>query len=47
LRSKRVESPDGTVWLEDLIVESFGPGEPPRGEDPWKRLPENDRDERD
>ena len=47
LRSKRVAGPHGTVWLEDLIVENYGPGEPPRGEDPWKRLPEHDRDNRD
>ncbi len=37
LRSKRVASPHGAIWLEDLIVEDYGPGEPPRGEDPWKR----------
>ena len=38
---------NGAVWLEDLIVENFGPGERPRAEDPWKRLPEHDRDDRD
>jgi len=47
LRSKRVASPHGAAWLEDLIVENYGPGEPPRAEDPWKRLPEHDRDDRD
>ncbi|WFU17797.1 hypothetical protein [Bradyrhizobium sp. CB3481] len=47
LRSKRVTSPHGEIWLEDLIVENYGPGEPPKAEDPWKRLPEHERDERD
>jgi hypothetical protein len=28
-------------------VENYGPGEPPRAEDPWKRLLEHDRDNRD
>ena len=36
LRSTRVASPHGAIWLEDLIAEDYGPGEPPRGEDPWK-----------
>ena len=43
----RVLEVKGHTWTEDLIVENYGPGEPPRGEDPWKRLPEHDRDHRD
>jgi hypothetical protein len=43
LQSTRVPSPHGATWLEDLIAEDHGPGERPRGEDPWKRLPEHDR----
>jgi hypothetical protein len=43
LGSTRVASPHGAIWLEDLIAEDHGPGEPPRGEDPWTRLPERDR----
>lgn len=40
LRSHRVRGPDGTaMWLEDFIVASYGPGEPPKVEDPWRRLP--------
>jgi hypothetical protein len=39
LRSTRVTSQHGAIWLEDLIVEDHGPGGPPRGEDPWKGLP--------
>ena len=46
LRSKRVASPHGEVWLEDFIVENYGPGESPRGEDPWKRLQGHERDDR-
>ena len=37
LQSRRVESADGPMWLEDFIVKSFGPGEPPTAEDPWDR----------
>jgi hypothetical protein len=37
LRSKRVPDRDGAVWLEEFIVEKYGPGELPAGEDPWKR----------
>lgn len=44
LRSARVTGPNGAIWLEDLMVADHGPGQPPRGEDPWKRLPEHDRD---
>jgi hypothetical protein len=43
LQSTRVPSPHGAIWLEDLIAEDHGPGERPRGEDPWKRLGEHDR----
>jgi hypothetical protein len=39
LRSKRVPSSVGSVWLEDLIAKDYGPGEPPKGKDPWERLP--------
>lgn len=39
LRSTRVESPRGAVWLEDWIVENYGPGERPKAEDPWEHLP--------
>jgi hypothetical protein len=46
LHSRHVDSPHGAIWLEDLIVEDYGPGEPPRGEDPWKRRPKSDRDDR-
>jgi hypothetical protein len=42
LRSTRVTSPHGAIWLEDLIAEKHGPGEPPRGEDPWKALSASD-----
>jgi hypothetical protein len=46
LRSKRVAGPHGEIWLEDLIAEDHGPGEPPRAEDPWKRREEHDRGDR-
>jgi hypothetical protein len=40
LRSRRVRAPDGsTMWLEDFLVASHGPGEPPKVADPWRRLP--------
>jgi len=40
LRSRRVRGPDGTaMWLEDFIVATYGPGERPKVEDPWRRLP--------
>ena len=42
LHSTRVASPHGAIWLEDLIAEEHGPGEPPRGEDPWKGLSGSD-----
>jgi hypothetical protein len=42
LRSTRVSSPHGPVWLEDAIVDDHGSGGgPPKAEDPWKRLPEH------
>jgi hypothetical protein len=37
LHSRRVHGRDGSVWLEEFIVENYGPGEPPKGEDPWRR----------
>jgi hypothetical protein len=37
LRSRRVPGQDGSVWLEQFIVEMYGPGESPKGEDPWER----------
>jgi hypothetical protein len=37
LRSTRVAGSHGAVWLEDLIVENYGPGEPATAEDPWER----------
>jgi hypothetical protein len=40
LRSTRVASPHGAVWLEDLIAGDYGLGEPPRGEDPWEHQPQ-------
>ena len=42
LHSTRVASPHGAIWLEDLIAEEHGPGEPPRGEGPWKGLSGSD-----
>jgi len=43
LRSTRVDSPRGSIWLEDAIVESHGPGELPKARDPWGG-PKGDRD---
>jgi hypothetical protein len=43
LRSTRVASPRGAIWLEDSIVENYGPGETPRARDPWEDLPEGGR----
>jgi hypothetical protein len=40
LRSTRVASPHGPVWLEDAIADEHGPGGPPKAEDPWAHLPE-------
>jgi hypothetical protein len=37
LQSRRVPGVDGPVWLEDYITTTYGPGEAPKGEDPWKR----------
>jgi hypothetical protein len=37
LHSRRVPGRDGSVWLEEFIVETYGPGELPKGEDPWRR----------
>ena len=40
LRSRRVRGSDGKpMWLEDFIVATYGPGEPPKAADPWRRLP--------
>src|SRR5262249_1133710 len=44
LRSTRVDSPRGSIWLEDAIVESHGPGELPKARDPWEGPPKGDRD---
>ncbi|HWG80599.1 MAG TPA: hypothetical protein VN681_12535 [Stellaceae bacterium] len=42
LRSRQVRGPDGKpMWLEDFLVASHGPGERPKVEDPWRRLPSN------
>jgi hypothetical protein len=43
LRSTRVASPHGNIWLEDSIVENYGPGESPKAADPWQRRPGDDR----
>jgi hypothetical protein len=40
LRSTRVPSSHGPVWLEEAIVDDHGPGGTAMAEDPWKRLPE-------
>jgi hypothetical protein len=45
LHSRRVPDGDGAVWLEEFIVEKYGPGEPPTGEDPWKRRQTGDNSE--
>jgi hypothetical protein len=37
LRSRRVPGAEGPVWLEEFIIETYGSGEPPHAEDPWKR----------
>jgi hypothetical protein len=39
LRSTRVASPHGDIWLEDLILERYGPGTAPMAEDPWEHRP--------
>ena len=39
LRSKRVGGAEGAMWLEDLIARDYGPGDRPKAEDPWERLP--------
>lgn len=39
LRSTRVAGSHGAVWLEDLIVGDYGPGEPAKAEDSWERHP--------
>ncbi|MCA6106179.1 hypothetical protein [Bradyrhizobium cenepequi] len=36
LRSTRVTSPRGAIWLEDSIVENYGSGETPKAADPWE-----------
>jgi len=43
LRSRRVPGPEGPAWLEEFIVETYGPGEPPKAEDPWQRRSTGDR----
>ena len=43
LRSTRVASSHGNIWLEDSIVENYGPGESPKAADPWERRPGGDR----
>jgi hypothetical protein len=43
LQSKRVADADASMWLEDFIVKNYGPGERPRGEDPWARLSRQER----
>ncbi len=40
LRSTRVPSPRGPVWLEDAIAAEHGPGGPALAQDPWKNLPD-------
>jgi hypothetical protein len=37
LHSRRVPGRYGSVWLEEFIIENYGPGKPPTGEDPWRR----------
>lgn len=39
LRSTRVRGSDGAMWLEDLIVKDYGPGDRPQAMDPWEHLP--------
>jgi hypothetical protein len=40
LQSKRVVTTDGaSVWLEELIIREYGPGEQPEGERASERLP--------
>ena len=39
LNSTRVPGSHGAVWLEDLIAEKYGPGGPPKAEDPWEHKP--------
>ena len=43
LRTRRVPSAEGVNWLEEFIVEAYGPGEAPKAEDPWKRRSKGDR----
>ena len=38
LHSKRVAGADGnSLWLEDFIERTFGPGDTAKGQDPWDR----------
>lgn len=37
LHSRQVPGRDGSVWLEEFMVETYGPGESPNADDPWKR----------
>jgi len=42
LHSKQVLDPDGrSEWLEDFIQRRYGPGESPKGKDPWEHLQSN------
>jgi hypothetical protein len=41
VRAKRVAGTDGSPWLEDFVVKTYGPGERPKAADPWERLQEN------
>ena len=38
LQSRRVGSASDSMWLEDMIVKTYGAGERPKAEDPWTRL---------
>jgi len=43
LHSKRVPVPEGSSeWLEDFIARTYGPGQLPMAEDPWRRIPRSD-----
>jgi hypothetical protein len=39
LHSKQVPSSTGSMWLEDLILKDYGPGEQPKAKDPWESMP--------
>ena len=40
LRSTKVETAHGSIWLEDLMLEKHGSGTAPMAEDPWERHPQ-------